>query len=254
MPVSSHPWFDHPGPLAIAHRGGASEEPENTMRAFAAAVDAGYRWLETDVHATADGVLVAFHDAELDRVTDRRGRIRDLSWAEVSKARVAGSEPIPRMNDLLDAFGEARWSIDAKHDSAVGPLVELLRRPGTLGRVSLGAFSDRRLGRLRSALGPGACVGLGPLGLVALALRARGAPVRLPPAGLAQPPASYRGRRTVDATVVTAAHDLGLPVVVWTIDDPADMDRLLDDGVDGIITDRPQVLRQVLERRGQWFD
>ena len=90
------PFLDHPGPIPFAHRGGAIDAPENSLEAFGAAVDLGYRYLETDVHVTADGRLVAFHDPELDRVTDRRGAIADLTWAEVSRARVDGTDPIMR--------------------------------------------------------------------------------------------------------------------------------------------------------------
>ena len=101
MPHSPWPFLDHPGPLAFAHRGGAGEWPENTMPAFEHAVGLGYRYVETDVHATADGVLVAFHDDALDRVTDRTGKIADLPWSYVAEARVDGREPIPRLDDLL---------------------------------------------------------------------------------------------------------------------------------------------------------
>src|SRR4051812_12435948 len=102
MPPSPWPYLDHPGVLAFAHRGGAGDGPENTLSAFARAVEVGYRYLETDVHVTADGVLVAFHDDVLDRVTDRTGRIRELPWSEVSEARV-GEEPIPLLEELLEA-------------------------------------------------------------------------------------------------------------------------------------------------------
>ena len=119
-PVASPwPYLDHPGPLPFAHRGGASEWPENTMPAFQHAVALGYRYLETDVHATADGVLVAFHDDVLDRVTDRTGVIAALPWSDVRRARVAG-EPIPLLDDLLGTWPEVRVNIDPKQDAAVG--------------------------------------------------------------------------------------------------------------------------------------
>ena len=86
-------FLDHPGPIAFAHRGGAGDWPENTMPAFAGAVALGYRYVETDVHVTADGVLLAFHDDRLDRVTDRAGVVRELPWSEVRQARVDGSSP-----------------------------------------------------------------------------------------------------------------------------------------------------------------
>src|SRR5213078_954322 len=107
------------GPIAFAHRGGASDHPENTLPAFQHAIDLGYRYLETDVHATADGVVVAFHDTTLDRVTDHIGRIAELPWSVVREARVAGTEPIPLLEDLLAAWPEARINIDPKVDAVV---------------------------------------------------------------------------------------------------------------------------------------
>ena len=117
MPANAaYPFLDWPGPLAFAHRGGASEAPENTMPAFEHAVRLGYRYLETDAHVTADGVLIAFHDDRLDRVTDRTGVIAELPWSEVQRARVDGREPIPLLEDLLAAWPDVRVNIDPKQD------------------------------------------------------------------------------------------------------------------------------------------
>ena len=255
----SHRWafLDHPGPIAFAHRGGAGEHPENTMAAFAAAVALGYRYLETDVHATADGVVVAFHDDVLDRVTDRRGRIADLPWAEVSRARVApgdgsSEQGIPRLEDVLEAWPDVRVNIDAKHDRSVPPLVEVLRRMQSFDRVCVAAFSDRRLARFRRLTGGQVCTSMGPAEIARLrvaSLSGRAGPVAAP---CAQVPVRYSGIRIVDPRFVTAAHRRGVHVHVWTVDDPVEMERLLDLGVDGIMTDRPALLKKVLERRGQW--
>src|ERR1700712_799722 len=156
------------GPRAFAHRGwhvGDLAGCENSMAAFRRAVDEGYQYLETDVHATADGVLVAFHDNRLDRVTDRRGRISQLTWDEVRVARISGREPIPLMSEVLDALPDTRFNIDPKSDAAVGPLIDLLRTSGAVDRVGLGSFSDHRLEVLRGALGPGVATSLGPRGV-----------------------------------------------------------------------------------------
>ncbi|MFD9130057.1 glycerophosphodiester phosphodiesterase, partial [Kitasatospora sp. NPDC059571] len=109
-----HPFLDHPGPLAFAHRGGDLGHPENSLAAFEAAVALGYRYLETDVHATRDGVLVAFHDSRLDRVTDATGAVAELPWDTVGRARIGGTEPVPLLEDLLGAFPAARFNIDVK--------------------------------------------------------------------------------------------------------------------------------------------
>ena len=222
------------------------------MPAFENAVSLGYRYVETDVHATADGVLVAFHDDELDRVTDRKGRIADLPWSVVKEAKVDGREPIVLLEDLLGAFPDVRVNIDPKHDRAVDPLVEVIRRTGSTERVCIGSFSDRRLERMRRLVGPSLCTSLGPVGTAKLKACGYGAwPGKLP-AACAQVPVRTRGVVVTDQRLVNAAHDRGLQVHVWTIDDPAEMHRLLDMGVDGIMTDRCAVLKDVLVGRGEW--
>jgi glycerophosphoryl diester phosphodiesterase len=243
-----------PGPIPFAHRGGASEVPENTMPAFEHAVRLGYRYVETDVHATADGVLLAFHDDVLDRVTDRTGAVADLPWSVVGEALVDGVEPIPRFEDLLGAFGDLRVNVDPKHDAAVEPLAAALRRTGAVDRVCVGAFSDDRLERIRTLV-PGICTSLGPLGTLQLGLAAaqgEAAGVGELPAPCAQVPPAYGDDEIVTEAFVAEAHRRGMQVHVWTIDDEAEMVRLLDLGVDGIMTDRPAALRSVLESRGQW--
>lgn len=222
------------------------------MPAFEGAVALGYRYLETDVHATRDGVLMAFHDDRLDRVTDRTGRIADLPFAEVARARVDGREPIPTFADLLDAFPDTRINVDPKDDAAVEPLVKLLRARDELDRLCFGAFSDRRLARLRALLGPRLCTSLGPAGVARLRGHALGIPGGRFSSRCVQVPVSAGRVTIVDERIVEAAHQRGMQVHVWTIDDPEEMVRLVDMGVDGIMTDRPALLRQVLEERGLW--
>jgi glycerophosphoryl diester phosphodiesterase len=249
-----YPFLDAPLPLAIAHRG-ASNAVENSMAAFASVIELGYRYVETDARATADGVLLAFHDATLDRVTDRSGRISALPYATVSRARIAGTEPIPVLSDALGAWPDVRFNIDVKEASAVRPLIELLRRDGVIDRVCVTSFSDARLAAVRDALGPRLCTSLGPREAIRLRLAsyrdtdAGGSPV----AGCAQVPARLGRVPLADARLVAAAHRRDLQVHVWTVNTEAEMNRLLDLGVDGIMTDDAVLLRAVLEARGQWY-
>ena len=252
MPSSPWPFLDHPGPLAFAHRGGAGDWPENTMPAFEGAVALGYRYVETDVHVTADGVLVAFHDDVLDRVTDRTGIIAALPFREVREARVDGREPIVLFEDLLGAFPDVKVNVDPKHDAAVAPLAEAIRRTGAIDRICCGAFSDQRLARLRTLVGPRLCTSLGPAGIARLRLASVRAPTGTLPAPCAQVPVTARGVRLVDPRFLAAAHRRGMQVHVWTIDDADEMRRLLDLGVDGIMTDHPAVLKDILVERGEW--
>jgi glycerophosphoryl diester phosphodiesterase len=252
-------FFDHPGPIPFAHRGGAGDWPENTIPAFENAILMGYRYVETDVHVTADGVLVAFHDHSLDRVTDRSGEIGDLPWSEVRRAQVrpppgsdAAPASIPLLEELLGSWPELRVNIDPKRDASVPALARVLERTAARHRVCVGAFSDRRLARIRRLMGDDVCTSLGPRDTIRLRVASAGVPVGTFAGACAQVPVRARGRVLVDARFVAAAHRRGLQVHVWTIDEPNEMRRLLDLGVDGIMTDRPAALKQVLIERGQW--
>ncbi|BBC97238.1 glycerophosphodiester phosphodiesterase [Streptomyces griseofuscus] len=248
-----HPYLDHPGPLAFAHRGGAADGVENTAAQFRRAVELGYRYIETDVHATADGRLVAFHDTTLDRVTDGAGRIADLPWSEVRRARVGGREPVPLFEELLETFPEVRWNIDIKAEPALRPLLDLLERTGAWDRVCVGSFSEARVLRAQRLAGPRLATSFGTRGVLSLRLRSWGLPAAVRRSAVAaQVPEAQSGVPVVDARFVRAAHARGLHVHVWTINEPERMHRLLDLGVDGIMTDHIDTLRKVMEERGVW--
>ena len=250
--MSPWPFLDHDGPIPIAHRGGALEGPENTMAAFAAAIDLGYRYLETDVHATRDGVLVAFHDEGLQRLSGRPESIAQLTWADVATVRVGGSHAIPRFEELLEAWPDVKIAVDPKHDPATSPLIGALLRADAIDRVCVGSFSGRRLAAARRLGGPRLCTGLSPREVGQLQAAATGLPVRVKAGACAQVPTTAKGVPLVHQRFVDAAHAQGLVVHVWTIDEADEMHRLLDLGVDGIMTDRPTVLRDVLMARGVW--
>jgi glycerophosphoryl diester phosphodiesterase len=245
-------FLDYPRPLAFAHRGGASHFPENSWVAFEHAVELGYAYLETDAHGTADGRLVAFHDRSLDRVTDRAGRIAELPYAAVAAARIGGTEPIPLLAELLGAWPDIRVNIDLKDDPAVGPLDGVLRRTAAWDRVCVTSFSGRRLRAARSVLSRPVCMAAAPaaIGLLESGLPVDMLAVRFARLSIrcAQVPARLVSRR-----LVRRAHAAGLQVHVWTVNDRGLMERLLDLGVDGIMTDQTAVLREVLTSRGCWY-
>jgi len=244
-----------PGPFAIAHRGGAGLAPENTHEAFSRSVSLGIRYLETDVRMTADGVLVAFHDERVDRVTDLRGRIDKLPWAAVQAATVRGGGAVMTLTELLEAFPRERFAIDLKTNSAMEPLAQVLKATRSVERVCVAGAWDGWLAHLREVCGPGLRTALGWRSLTTLVGCAK-AGVR-PPVGVAtgefvHVPVSLGRVPLVADRLVRMGADLGIGVVVWTVDDPQLMHRLLDLGVDGVITDRPDLLREVLVQRGQW--
>ena len=258
-PPPAPAYLDSPRPLAFAHRGGAYhpdiEGLENTLVAFRHAVELGYTYLETDVHVTSDGVLLAFHDTVLDRVTDRTGSIAETTYAEVQRALIGGSEPVPTLAELFDAFPLARFNIDLKSEGAVEALATFIEERRAWDRVLVGSFSGRRMGRFRRRTRGRVATSAHPLEVVAFVLSpsarlarllTRGGPVAL------QVP-HRRGRLVVVSPgLVRRAHAAGVQVHVWTIDDPIEMNALLDRGVDGIMTDRTDILRDVLRARGQW--
>ncbi len=241
--------------LAIAHRGGAGLAPENTLVAFERSYALGLRYLETDVRVTADGVCLAFHDARLDRVTDGHGPVRRRTWAEVSRLTVLGTQPVARLDDVLTAFPDARFVIDVKDEAAVGPLARVLRETRAVDRVCVAGAWDGWLAALRAELGPGLACALGWRSLVSWLACSHGrvaAPRRLANGGFVHVPLRWGRLPVFIDRLVGGAHDLGLRLIVWTVDDPASMRRLISAGVDGVITDRPDVLREVMIAEGRW--
>jgi glycerophosphoryl diester phosphodiesterase len=253
-----HPFLDTPTPVVIAHRGASGDAPENTLEAFQAAVDAGCRYLETDAHVTRDGVVVAFHDHRLDRATDRRGVIEQMTIAEVEQADAGHRLPafrgqgvkVPRLEEVLTRWPDARVIIDPKTDGATEPVCALLERLDAWDRVCLGAFSDRRVQRVRQLSRGRACTSMGPAA-TATAVISAAASGRMPRLGAdcLQVPIRERGVRIVTERFVQAARRARLPVQVWTVDEPRTMHYLLDIGVDAIMTNRPRVLFDVLAAR-----
>lgn len=254
MPASArHPYLDHPGgTLAFAHRGGALEFPENTMEAFQGAVDLGYRYIETDVHATQDGALMAFHDDKLDRVTDQIGPLNALTLDEVQQARIGGTHPIPRLEELLTSFPDVRINIDPKADTSVEPLMKVLTAYNAFDRVCIGSFSGKRLQHMRDTFGDKLCTSMGPFDVTRLRFGSWGVPTGGHSALCAQVPIYQAGLKIVDKRFCDHAHAKGLQVHVWTIDDEAEMEYLIRAGVDGIMTDRPALLKKVLQAHNLW--
>jgi glycerophosphoryl diester phosphodiesterase len=248
-------YLDRTLPIAFAHRGGAAHQPENSWAAFEHAIGLGYTHLETDARATSDGVLLAFHDRTLDRVTDRTGRIAKMSYRDVAGARIGGTEAIPLIEDLLGAWPDLRFNIDLKDVPAIRPMMDVLRRTRAWDRVCVTSFSARRLHAARALLDRPVCMALSPVGVATLRLTG-GIPRfgetladRLARTGVhcAQIPGRF-----ATAAFMRRAHDAGLHVHVWTLNTRAEMERALDLGAEGIMTDETVMLRDLLIERGVW--
>ena len=246
-------YLDHPRPLAFAHRGGAGHQPENSWRAFEYAVRLGYAYLETDTRSTADGKLIAFHDAQLDRVTDRTGPVSKLTWREISAARINGTDAIPLLEDLIGSFPELRFNIDLKDEGTIAPLAGVLKRTGAWDRVCVASFSGARLLAAQRSLDRPVCLAVTPAAIVAMrCLGAAGlrAARRLAASGArcAQVP-----RQLATRDFIRRAHAVGLDVHVWTLNTREEIERALNLGADGVMTDDVVLLRDILAERGRWY-
>lgn len=253
--VNSSPGPLHHAPLAFAHRG-ADPQRENTMAAFRRAVAMGYRYLEIDVRTASCGTLVVFHDETLDRVTDGVGPLSERSWEELSQLRLGG-EPLVRFEDLLTVWEDVHFNVDLKDDAAVGPFAEIVERHQAHERVLAASFNDARRHRVRGRLSrrvatsggwaaTALIVLLGPLGLMRW-LRGRVTDV-----DCVQVPIRQGRIRVVTPGFIRRCHRAGLQVHVWVVDEPTEMHRLLDLGVDGLMTDDAAALAAVMRRRSVW--
>ncbi|WP_416418257.1 glycerophosphodiester phosphodiesterase [Paenarthrobacter aromaticivorans] len=245
------------GPLALAHRGFSMNGLENSMAAFRAAVELGNLHLETDVHTTSDGVLLVFHDSSLDRVTNSSGRIAELTAAEVAQARIGGVEPVPTFDELVAAFPDARLNLDVKDWNSVKPMAEAIEKHGIHRRVLVTSFSDRRRRAVLKLLSQPTASSAGSSLTALFVLLGPVLPARLARKVLTgvdafQVPIRYGRVLVVTSGFVRRAHRLGIQVHVWTINEPAEMGRLLDLGVDGIVSDRLDLLKDLMVRRGHW--
>jgi len=247
------PYFSPDRPRVLAHRGFAADAPENTLLAFAHAVALGADYLETDARASRDGVAVLSHDADLGRLAARRDRVSALSVGELRRIDLGSGQAFTTLADALDAFPGTRFNIDVKSADAAWPVVAAVRAAAAVDRVLITSFSERRRAKAVREL-PGVATSAsaamfaralvaGKLGfgrVFASALREVDA-VQIPERAL--------GLDTVTPRMLAAVHNLGVEVHVWTINDEAAMLRLFDLGVDGIVTDRPDLALALVRRR-----
>ncbi|MFK8025063.1 MAG: glycerophosphodiester phosphodiesterase family protein [Ilumatobacter sp.] len=248
-PYLSHPDLDPDWPIGFAHRGGHDVAPENTMASFEHAVSLGYRYLETDAHRTIDGALVSFHDPDLNRTCGIDAQIGEMTEAEVAEARVDGKHPIPLLSDLFEAFPQAHFNIDAKSDEAVEPLCDLVQAFDAVDRVCLASFEKARIDRMRTLLGGRLMTNMAPsqIGTLFAIGRLGGDAHRS-----AQVPPTAGRLPVVSPRFVKNAKRADVAVHVWTINDRVEMERLLDLGVDGVMTDETETLRDVFVEREVW--
>ncbi|MCL1593895.1 MAG: glycerophosphodiester phosphodiesterase [Actinomycetia bacterium] len=261
--MTDRPYFGLEAPIRFAHRGSRLLWPENTWYAFDAAVqDFGYRYIETDIRITRDGVVVVFHDETLERTTNGTGKVSEWEWEDLRHLDAGyqfstdGEEfpmrgsgiAVSRLDDTLERYPDVCFNIDLKEPGSEWPVAEVVAKMRCLDSVLIGSFSDRRISRFRRITKGGVATSAGPSEAMAMFAASRLGRTSRRRADAYQLPRSIRGA-SVDRKLVDAVHAAGAQIHVWTIDEPKEMHELLDLGVDGIISDRPDLLNDVIEGR-----
>lgn len=250
---SDNAFFDPPPPRVLAHRGLALEAPENTLLAFAKALAVGVDHIETDVHVSADGVAMCSHDPDLRRLAGRPVKVEHLTSHELRRVALGNGQGFCSLAEALDGFPDARFNIDIKAPGAIGPTIAAVRDANAIGRVLIGSFKPaRRLAVVRAL--PGVATSVSARGAVAAVSAARagriGAVRRiLRDVDAVQLPTRLLRLPTFTRRTVAAFHAAEVEVHAWTINDPTEMTRLLDLGVDGIVTDRADLAQPLVEAR-----
>ena len=238
--------------LAFAHRGGNEFAPENSYKSFKNAVDMGYRYLETDVHLTKDGYLIAFHDNSLDRVTNKTGLIKDLNLREVKEAKIDGSEEIPLLSELLDSFSNCFFNIDCKVDETVKPLIGLIKSRSVVERVCVGSFSQKRIDFVRKNLGKFVNTSMGPKEILLAKALSFVSANHCYKSTYASLPIKRYGIRLLNKSYIDYLKANNQRVIAWTINNEDEMRMLIKRGVDGIMTDKISLLKKVLIEENLW--
>lgn len=248
--VAHTPFIDTFQP--IAHRGGALEAQENSLQAFHHAASLGYRYMETDMQVSADGEIYLFHDDRLERVSNGKGVFSDFKASEIDRLRLHNDEPIPRLADALAELPDAIFNIDIKRANGTKPLADFLSTHPQAERVIAASFHKDRLALLKQLAQKPVQVTAVQSDVIKLKFMGWGLPLSRPNVIAAQVPLSHYGLPIITPSFVRICKKLDIKLHVWTIDDADVMRQLIDKGVDGIMTDRPSLLRAVAIEKGCW--
>jgi glycerophosphoryl diester phosphodiesterase len=255
---TKYDFLSQPTPHLIAHRGGNAigKDKQNTLAAFQSAIDLGYEYIETDVLLTSDGQVMVYHGSknrrqQLRTSQKRRKTMQSMTYAQINKQIRPGGERVPLLEEALEAFPGIRFNIDAKTKEVVKPLAEVIKRTKTIKRVCIASFSYKRTLGVAQFLGgqQKVCTSIGPAGFSAYFIHSRMNRLfkqKLGSLGVGciQIPYRFASKNLIDV-----AHSNGKMVHVWTVNNTRHMARLLDMGVDGIVTDETKALQTLANRR-----
>ena len=243
--MSIHPYLDVPGVAISAHRGGSIEAPENTIESFEYSIELGSSYIETDVQLSSNGIPYIFHDNDLKRLFGKNIIFNSLHSDEIDELILFDKYKIPTLESTLQKFPDALFQIDVKTDEVVLPTMEVIKKTNSTDKVCIASFSSKRLKQVHK-LYPEICLSMGPFEVMKLLLASFGLYRRKVPGNCLQIPIYQYGIKLVTKRFINYIHSIGLKIHVWTINDEDTMHKLIDLGVDGIITDRPKTLKDLL--------
>ena len=241
-------YLDFPGMAVLAHRGGALEANENTLESFMYAHDIGCDYIETDVQISSDGIPYIFHDEDLSRVVGKKKFFNELSSHEINELTIFTYQKIPTLKKVLEALPDTLFQIDVKTDDVAIPALKVIEECNALNRVCIASFSSKRLEVVRN-LYPNICISMGPSEIIKTLLGSLGLYRKDVPGDCLQVPIYQYGIKIVTQRFINYVHKKGLKIIVWTINDTKTMKKLISMGVDGIITDKPKELIDILVKK-----
>jgi len=246
---SIHPFFEGYSFAPFVHRGGIENKSENTLDAFQYSSDLGFIFMETDVQITKDGEIVVFHDESLERVAGIKKNIVDLKLNELKEIPLLKGGFIPSLEELLSSFSNLRFNIDVKKDEAVNKTIEIINNFKAFDRICLASFSSQRLYKIRKLCGKKLCSSMGMTEIMRLYLNSLGLNFFIEESSCSQVPNSYFSIPVVTKKFIEKVHQNNRFIHVWTINNEKEMHRLINLGVDGLMTDVPSTLKKVLIER-----
>ena len=239
------PYLNYSGLAVLAHRGGSIESYENTLASFAYAQSIGCKYIETDVQVSLDGIPYIFHDESLDRITGIKGIFSSITSSEIDKIRIFNDHPIPKLDTALKEFPELFFQIDLKTDLVAIPALEVIKKNNAEKRVCIASFNSNRLKQVKENY-PEMCLSMGPKEVAKLLLASFGLFKGEIPGDCLQVPIYSHGIKVVTKRFIKFVHSKNLKIMVWTINDKKTLKKLIKMHVDGIITDTPKLLTELI--------
>ena len=240
-------YLNYSGLEVLAHRGGSIESLENTIESFKYSISLGCNYIETDVQLSLDGKPYIFHDEDLNRLAGINKIFNDLHSSEIDEIKLFNNHKIPLLEEVLLKFPETYFQIDVKTDEVALPALKVIYDLGVQDRVCIASFSSERLELVRNKY-PDICISMGPKEILKLLLASFGLYRGTVPGDCLQIPIYQYGIKLVTKRFVNFVQSKDLKVIVWTINKPEEMKKLIELEVDGIITDKPKALFDILKQ------